>query len=222
MNEAAQTVRRKEKLSALCGIIAPIFFSLMVIVESLLRPGYSQVSNYISDLGVGQFAILQNINFWAFGILVFIFALGFGTYFARSRAVTVALSIFAWMIFLAGLFPTAPYPYPGNVHNAVSQIAFLSVMASEFLVWRRLRGFKNHKERATMRPYGYYSLASGLVSIVCYFLLFIFAGGNPPIFVGLFQRLFLGVIWVWIVVLALKLLRTSQYQKTAHISSSSR
>jgi hypothetical protein len=60
------------------------------------------------DLGVGQFAILQNINFWAFGILVFIFALGFGTYFARSRAVTVALSIFAWMIFLAGLFPTAP------------------------------------------------------------------------------------------------------------------
>ena len=59
----------KLKFYAICGIIAPIFFWVMVIVESLLRPGYSQYYNFVSDLGVGHLAILQNINFIIFGIL---------------------------------------------------------------------------------------------------------------------------------------------------------
>ncbi len=39
------------KLYALCGVIAPIFFTLMVIVEGFVVTGYSQVSQHISDLG---------------------------------------------------------------------------------------------------------------------------------------------------------------------------
>ena len=54
---------KKQRFYAICGIIAPIIFWIMVIVESILRPGYSQYYNFVSDLGVGHLAILQNINF---------------------------------------------------------------------------------------------------------------------------------------------------------------
>ena len=55
--------QRGLKFYAICGIIGPILFWVMVIIESILRPGYSQSYNYVSDLGVGPFAIIQNINF---------------------------------------------------------------------------------------------------------------------------------------------------------------
>jgi hypothetical membrane protein len=65
----ARTVR----FFAVCGIIATVFSTVMVAIESLSLPDHSQISDYISDLGVGQYAILQDINFWIFGILVFLF-----------------------------------------------------------------------------------------------------------------------------------------------------
>ena len=74
-NDLVQT-GHKQRFYAFCGIIAPIFFWLMVIVESFLRPGYSQFFNFVSDLGVGPLAILQNINFVVFGLLSFGLALG--------------------------------------------------------------------------------------------------------------------------------------------------
>jgi hypothetical membrane protein len=200
---------RTVRLASVCGIIAPVFFTVMIIIESLLRPGYSQISNFISDLGVGTYSILQNINFWTFGILVFVFALGFGRNFLHSRAATIGLSLVAWMVFLAGIFPDEPTPYPGYVHGAVSMIAFLSLVITEFLVWWRLRRLKENTQFASWRKYAYYSLATGIVGIA------LIITGNPPGYAGLFQRFFLGSGWLWIEIIALKLFRASYRLPTA-------
>jgi hypothetical protein len=115
---------------------------------------------------------------------------------------------------------SAPIPYPDNVHNAVSQIAFLSIMITEFLVWRRMSGIKTDKQQFPLGSYSYYSLVSGIMSVITYFLLFVFAG-NPTGFVGLFQRLFLGVAWLWIEVIAIKLFRSSFFLgRTIKLNSS--
>lgn len=47
-----------QRIFALCGIVAPILFTLLVIVASLIRPEYSQTHNFVSDLGVGPYAII--------------------------------------------------------------------------------------------------------------------------------------------------------------------
>ena len=78
MNNSEITQKNRQKIFALCGIIAPILFTLLVIVESLLRPGYSQIFNDVSDLGLGPYSIIQNINFIIFGLLSIGFAIGLG------------------------------------------------------------------------------------------------------------------------------------------------
>ncbi|MGZ7160986.1 MAG: DUF998 domain-containing protein, partial [Methanobacterium sp.] len=77
MNKNVQDQKR-QRILALCGIVAPILFTLLVIVESLFRPGYSQIFNDVSDLGLGQYSIIQNINFIVFGLLSLGFAIGLG------------------------------------------------------------------------------------------------------------------------------------------------
>jgi len=77
MNEKKGISIQKQRFFALCGIIAPMLFTILVIIESLLRPGYSQIYNFVSDLGVGPNAVLQNINFAIFGILSIFLLLGF-------------------------------------------------------------------------------------------------------------------------------------------------
>ena len=56
----------------------PILFTLLVVFESILRPGYSQISDEISYLGVGPYSYIQNANFIISGLLVVVFALGLG------------------------------------------------------------------------------------------------------------------------------------------------
>jgi len=38
------------RLYALCGVIAPVFFTVMVIVEGFLVTGYSHMTQQVSDL----------------------------------------------------------------------------------------------------------------------------------------------------------------------------
>ena len=133
---------RKQQFYAICGIIAPIIFWIMVIVESILRPGYSQYYNFVSDLGVGHLAILQNINFIVFGILTIIFALGLrnGLPTPQGRSLKAGVwfvILFALGVLLAGVFPESFLS--ANPHNIVSATAFVAIIAAQLLIWQGLK-----------------------------------------------------------------------------------
>ena len=66
------------RLLALCGIVAPISFTTVVVVLGSIQPGYSHLSQTISSLGdIGApNAAIQNINFVVTGMLTLAFALG--------------------------------------------------------------------------------------------------------------------------------------------------
>ncbi len=54
---------------AVCGIIAPPLFASIIVVAGTLRQAYSHISQFISELGYGPNAILQNLNFVLTGML---------------------------------------------------------------------------------------------------------------------------------------------------------
>lgn len=68
------------KISAICGMIAPIAFASAIIIAGALRPGYDHAMQYISALGEGGDASAYVMNFGGFfllGVLLLIFSLGF-------------------------------------------------------------------------------------------------------------------------------------------------
>jgi hypothetical membrane protein len=196
-------VQRRQIIFALCGILAPIIFWSMVIIESLIRPGYSPVHNFVSDLGVGSLAILQNINFMIFGLLTI--GLGLGLHVSlpipRNRYLKTGIwlvIIFGILIILAGVFPENYGS--GVLHTSVSAFAFLAIIAAQLLVWKGLKG----SNVPIWGEYRTYSLVSGLLSIILLILLQV-AISDFPAYQGLAQRLFLAVPWIWVGVTGLVL-----------------
>jgi hypothetical membrane protein len=198
-------IRNKQRFFALCGIIVPILFTLLVIIESLLRPGYSQIFNDVSDLGLGPYALIQNINFIVFGLLSIGFAIGLGYNlpYRAGKAVKWLVIVFGLCIILAGvtLFSVgADVTYAKDVvsHGLVSAIAFLVIIVAQFLTWQALRG----SDDVVWGRYRTYSLISGLLSIIT---LLILSYTQFSLYHGATERLFIAVWLIWIEITALKM-----------------
>jgi hypothetical membrane protein len=190
-------------LGSFFGIVAPILFVLLVIVASLLRPDYSQFHNFVSDLGVGPHAIIQNANFVVFGLLSIGFAIGLrsGLPAPGKRALKACVwlvIIFGFGILFAGVFPENYLS--GGPHTTASAIAFLSIIAAQLLIWRGLRS----EDNAVWGRYRTYSLISGSLSVILLVLLQV-AISTSGTYQGVAQRAFLAVPWIWIEVTGLKL-----------------
>src|SRR5688572_30295106 len=59
---------------ALAGIVGPIFFTVLVVVQGFLRPEYSHVKMPISALAAWPTGWIQTINFYVVGLLMIAFA----------------------------------------------------------------------------------------------------------------------------------------------------
>jgi len=195
---ALEQTHNKQRFFAFCGIVAPILFTVLVVVASFLRPGYSEIHNFISDLGVGPYAIIQNANFVIFGLLSIGFALGLrgGLPAPQGRAMkagVLLVIIFGFGILYAGVFPETYLS--GSPHTLASSIAFLSIIAAQLLIWRGLQS----ADRAEWGRYRTYSLISGLLSLILVWF------SSSTDFPGAAQRIFIAVPWIWIEVTGLKL-----------------
>ena len=200
------------RLYAICGVIAPIFFVLMVVVEGFLVTGYSHMTQQVSDLGAyalyGSYALLQNLNFFVFGILVVAFAIGLRHELPDSRVMTTSLGLCGVLFFLVGFFPDEPTPWPAAAHYLLAQLSGLCILVSMFFAWRRLRR-PVADEGGTWTRYGTFSLVSLILVIVSGFVFAIFGQPGSPV-TGLLQRVFGFFILLWVEVMALRLLRLSK------------
>lgn len=204
-NNKLNLTPNRQRFFALCGIVAPILFTLLIFVESLLRPGYSQILNDVSDLGIGPYAIIQNINFIVFGLLSLGFAIGLGANLPHraGKATKWLVIVFGLGIIFAGvtlLFvgPDITYAKDVESHGLVSAISFLTIIAAQLLTWQALRGSDN----AIWRRYRIFSLISGLLSILT-LLLLSYTQFSP--YHGATERLFIAVWMIWIELTGLKL-----------------
>jgi len=197
------------RLYAFCGVIAPIFFGIMVFMEQSIVPGYDWVTQHVSDLGLsslyGSYAILQDANFVIFGVLIVAFAFGrLRDSQVGSRGVTLSLTLTGTGSVLAGVFQGDPNSSTLIAHGIASLLLFVSLTLCQFLVFARTRQLKS-EERGSWGRLGIYSLASGVVTLV----LFPQPSDYPSI-LGVVQRVSIAVPWLWLEVIALSLFRLKE------------
>ncbi|TLY00515.1 MAG: DUF998 domain-containing protein [Thaumarchaeota archaeon] len=65
------------RASALAGIIGPVVFVTVYTVFGLATPGYSPLTQVISNLELAPYGWIQQLNFLQCGTLIIIFAVGF-------------------------------------------------------------------------------------------------------------------------------------------------
>lgn len=201
--------KRTSRRLALAGIVGPIAWWLLVIVNGAITPEYSHLSDYISTLGAvgAPHAFVQVINFAVLGGAILALMLGIHYWFGdgrRPRFGTLLLGMFGFGVILAGVFPedpAAPESLSNVLHNIVSIIAFVAGIGGIGLVSRRI-GADSRWPSYRFEPIG------TVVIVLVTFVVFIFSVFSSSAFVGLTQRLFIGVMTLWIVVQSLRLYRS--------------
>lgn len=190
---------------ALTGIVGPVVWWLLIIVNGAITPGYSHVSDFMSTLGAvgAPYAIVQQLNFAVLGGSILALMLGIHYWVGdgrRPRVGTVLLGVFGVGVILAGVFPehpAAPDSMTNVLHDITGIIGFLAGIVAVGLVSRRLGADDRWPS------YRYEAIATvGIVLVT--FGVFISSGSA---IVGLTQRLFIGVMTLWMVLQSARLYR---------------
>ena len=155
-----QSLRSFRGLLPLCGIVAPILFTLAVIVFGFLREDYSHMEHEISELGAigspNMAGLNASIVFTGLLILAFSFGLYRGAGPGKSVKVgSLLLSLTGFGMAVAGVFP-ADLSCPSPTCNSVASnghavgalmvflptpfaVLFLSRGLGRDTAWRRYR-----------------------------------------------------------------------------------
>jgi hypothetical protein len=202
------------------GVIGPLLFIVVFLVEGITRPGYSAWRHYVSQLATGDGGWVQVVNFLVCGALVVCFAFGLRQALGPGRgslAAPVLVGLFGSALIIAGIFSTDPalgYPVGaplvhtthGLIHGLAGLAAFSLLPASALVIaWR-------FSADSAARRWAIYSAGVGLLIIGCFIASTAFSviderGLLPNAPTGFVQRVAIIGGWTWIAMLALRQLR---------------
>jgi len=194
----------------LCGVLAPLLWASVIVLGGSLRPGFSQFTQYISELGERGSSTELLMRYGAFvatGLMHLAFAAALATIFRSSRlgvAAAVLVGLNGLARIGAGYFPcdagcTETGSLGQRMHSLSAAVGFLSLAISTILWSVVLRRTPN------LRNLSAYSVASGVLGFA--FLLLMVGSAETGTARGLFERLSSGVLSLWILVFALRLQR---------------
>ncbi|MGD0249540.1 MAG: DUF998 domain-containing protein [Thermoplasmata archaeon] len=184
-------------------------YVVLDLVAQLLPPHYSPISQAESDLAVGPYGYVMTLNFLMRGILSLSFLVGLSAATglgSRSRAGVAFLAAWGVGAFILAASPTdvsvTETTGHGKLHLLVAFIAFLAAVVGEVLLSRRF------SEEPRLRPIAGPSQLISVLAAVSVVLLFV--GTGVPYLLrhafGLLERIFLGFVLAWILVVSLYLL----------------
>ncbi len=201
------------------GVVGPLLFILVFLIEGATRPGYSAWRHYVSQLATGDGGWVQTVNFLVCGMLVLVFAVALrqaikGT--QGSIGGPVLFGLFAVALLVAGIFATDPalgYPVGaaqvhtahGMLHGFAGLFAFSLLPAAAFVMaW--------HFVAAGERGWVSYSLVVGAVIVVMFVASTTVSAmdsagtwRNAP--TGFLQRIAIITGWTWMAMVALHQIR---------------
>lgn len=201
-----------------CGVIGPLLFIVVFLIEGATRADYNPLRYPVSSLSIGDLGWIQAANFLMIGLLLFAFALGLRRALRASRGGVwgpLLIGLAGIGLFGAGIFTSDPvFGYPpgaplvlaqysihGHLHDLFSLLLFVGLPAACFVFCRRF---------ATLGEHGWavYSLLAGLGMLVTFVLAGMGFTQNPGLvnFAGVFQRLSIIIGLTWIALLALRLM----------------
>ena len=198
---------------ALAGVVGPLLFTVLVILQGLLIPAYNHVSLPISALEAWPTGWIQRLNFCVVGLLniAFAYALHLGVQPARRGAMGVPLLVLGGIgIVLAGLFPWVmvngvPTETPAHVVGAIT--TFVATGLGWLMFARRMSADRRWRDLST------YTMTSSIAILVLFIALGFFAidDGTPlhP-WAGLLQRVLCAVWFTLLIFLAIRLRRIAR------------
>lgn len=202
------------------GIVGPLLFIVVFLVEGATRPGYSAWHHFVSQLATGDGGWMQVVNFLVCGTLVLAFAAGLRQALRGTRGAVGApalLALFALDLLVAGIFTTDPalgYPVGaaqvhtthGMIHGLAGLAAFTLLPAAAFtMAW-------HFAAEPGARRWTVYSLSVGVVIVAMFIASTTVStmdatGTWPNAPTGFFQRIAIITGWTWIALVAWHQLR---------------
>lgn len=194
----------------IAGILGPIWFITLVVVQGILQPDYSHIAMPISALEAWPRGWMQRLNFFVFGTLMAAFTIGVNQAIRPTRFGLVGIVLLLASgagIVLAGLFPWinvngVPTETPAHVVGAV--LSFLCASLGFAILSRRMAADSDWRDLSS------YVLATGIVMLVLFIALGGFAldEGTPlHAWAGLLQRVLAGIWIACTIVIARRALR---------------
>jgi hypothetical membrane protein len=211
------------RLLLLTGLSGPLLFAISVVIVGSLRPDYNHVNQFMSELGEtsGHFAWVMNyFGFMLSAGLVLIFVLAFRTLLPRTALNLIGTSllvVFAISMFLAGVFscdvgcPPSERSVDQKLHDLFSILAFPAFTAGVFtwgLSLSRIAGW---------RRFGIYSLVTASLSLLLLVAMVQSEASREG--TGMYQRLYLGVLFLWLMAMSVRQLREIGNAKTGQTAN---
>lgn len=204
------------RIFALGGIAGPLLFGLITMISAALRPDYSHVRNFISELGASgtSYAALMNYaGFVSAGLMLAAFGVALATTLPPDRFRIVASILVTW--FGAGVAadgiiscdvgcPQTGGSMENLIHNRIAPLAFLCAIIGAGVVghrYRRVPGWRNLSR---------YSLFTSAVALG--FLVALATSLESRLLTGLWQRLLLVTLFSWCAIVGLRAFFCSRSQ----------
>ena len=191
---------------ALAGIVGPIVVVVGDLAASLSTPNYSIISDSISSLALTPIGWLQSICFLAMGLLEVFFVIGLFFNIRRARGFHPGIGLLAFCGFglmLIGAFrmdhPGAP-PIEGIIHTIASYGLGLLFPIAILLLTPSLKSDPNWKNIFV------YTLVAGVLALALIMGLFLL---DQRGWFGLYERIIVANVIIWVEVVAVHLLRLS-------------
>lgn len=198
---------------SLGGVAGPVLFTAVVIVCGALRPDYSHATQFISELGARGTSRAALMNFAGFvptGLLLASFGVSLAFLLPRHTTSVLAaacITVFGLGITVAGIYscdpgcPNQGASWEATLHDRVAAVTFLSGIAGSALLAYLFRGL------TTWRSLWLYSAISSAVAFG--FLIASTASVESRWLTGLWQRLFIGTLYLWCMVVSLRAFRST-------------
>jgi len=201
------------KALALAGIIGPVWFVTLVVVQGLLQPDYSHIAMPISALSAWPLGWLQNLNFFVFAALMGAFAIGLHAAIQATPLGLVGIALLLMSCvgtFLAGVFhwvEVGGIPTETPQHAVAAVLTFGCASTGLVVLSRRMTSDTRWQDLAA------YVLGTGIVMLMLFILLggFAIREGSPfHEWEGLLQRVLLAVWFPCGLVMAHRVLRVAR------------
>lgn len=208
VEQSREKQSRWRLIAAWAGIIGPILFFVVSMIDGFLHPNYSTLSEPISNLGAkAPNAWIQDANFFLSGLLLVIFAIGFFwqlSLVTKRRGIIISISTFFLLLTgvglaLASVFHTDIPGYPpvtlhGLIHDIIFFVVFGTLLIAVLLSGLQLRKISG------WRGYGWYSIIQAIVMVILFVILAAVTVSDAGL-MGLFQRIFVYEALSWYVVM---------------------
>src|SRR5579859_3712872 len=195
-----------------CGVVGPLVFVTVFMIESATRPDYNPLRSMVSELSLSEYGWQQIANFLVSGTLVLAFAGGLRRVSPSGLGSSwgLLLTVTGLGLLVAGVFVCDPgLAYPagapavlpfgsGTWHNMLHSIGgvmvFLSLPAAMLLFARRFAG--DRRWNSWMVP----TLITTGFAFACFIASNVAAMHGGP--AGLFQRMCITTYLMWLAAFA--------------------